>query len=99
MTGPVEVAGAQLAGVVGDHRVAALGRELEPVEHAAEAVADVADELVGALDALLEDRHHGGAGEVGAALGDEQPVAGVLERGRAVQRFHAVVRERALRAA
>ena len=45
----VVVAVAQLARVVGDHRVAALGGELEPVEHAAELVADVADELVRAL--------------------------------------------------
>ena len=41
----VEIAVAQLAGLVGDHRVAALGGELEPVEHAAELVADLADEL------------------------------------------------------
>ena len=59
----VEVAVAQLAGLVGDHRVAALGGELETVEHAAELVADGADELVGVAQAPLEDRHHGGAGE------------------------------------
>ena len=58
----VEVAVAQLARLVGDHRVAALGGQLEPVEHAAELVADGADELVGALQAPLEDRHHRGAG-------------------------------------
>ena len=45
--GLVEVAVAQLAGLVGDHRVAALGGQLEPVEHAAELVADAADELAG----------------------------------------------------
>ena len=95
----VEVAVAQLAGVVGDHRVAALGGQLEPVEHAAELVADGADELVGALQAPLEDRHHRGAGQVGALLGDEQAVARLLERGRAVEAVDAVVGERALRAA
>ena len=94
----VEVAVAQLARLVGDHRVAALGGQLEPVEHAAELVADLADELVGALQAPLEDRHHRGAGEVGALLGDEQPVARLLERGRAVEALDAVVGERALRA-
>ena len=92
----VVVAVAQLAGEVGDHRVAALGGQLEPVQHAAELVAGAPDELAGALQPAREDRHHGGAREVGALLGDEQPVAGLLERRRAVQALDAVVRQRAL---
>ena len=92
----VEVAVAQLARLVGEHRVAALGGQLEPVEHAAELVADGADELVGALQAPLEDRRHGGARQVGALLGDEQAVARLLQRRGAVQAVDAVVRERAL---
>ena len=37
------------------------------------------------LEPAVEDRQHGGARGAGALLGEEQPVAGLLERGRAVE--------------
>ena len=56
----VEVAVADLAGEVGDDGSRrSVGRD-QPVEHRAELVADVADQRLGALEAAVEDRGHGG---------------------------------------
>ncbi len=91
----VEVAEADLAGEVGQHRVATLQRGHQPVERLAEVVADVSGELLGLLEAPVEDRHDRRARRLGPLLRDEEAVARLLERRRAVQALDPVVRERA----
>ena len=71
----VEVAVAHLAREVRQHLVAALHRGLEVVEHLAEVAGHVAGQVVGELQAAVEDRHDGGALRGHALLGEGDPVA------------------------
>ena len=90
----VEVAEADVAGEVREHRVAPLARAHEPVERLAEIVAHAPRQLIGELEPPVEDRHHRRPRGRGPLLGEEQPVTGLLQRGRAVQSVDPVVRER-----
>ncbi len=90
----VVVREADLAGEVGDDGVAAGRREDEPVERVAQVVPELAGQLGRAVEPAVEDRQHDRHRALGAALGEEEPVAGVFERGRAIQARDAVVAQR-----
>ena len=94
--GLVEVAEADLASQVGDDRVSALERDREPVESLSELRADVPDELIGILESPVEDRHDRRARDLGALLGEEQPVAGLLQSGGPLEAVDPVVDQRPL---
>ena len=78
----VEVAEPDLAGQVGDDRVSALERNREPIEDLAELCPDMPDELVGILEPAVEDGDDRRARDLGPLLGEEQPVARLLQPGR-----------------
>ncbi len=89
----VEVAEAHLAREVRQHGVAAFEREHQVVEGLAEVVAYVSHELLGLLETAVEDRDDRRARRLGPLLGQEHPVARVLERGRAIEALDPVVSE------
>ena len=90
----VEVREAHLAREVGDDRVAALGRRGEPVEHLAEVGPATPGERVGRSSRRSRIASTAPRTAPARCWAEEQAVAGLLQRRRAVEALDAVVAQR-----